>query len=380
MQIVRRAPRRVGGDRPARLRRRRLQRAPHLAVRAHELAEPPRRLRRPAHAPDQAPDLRQPPAAPRSAPAGRGAGHARLPLERPHRLGLRARHPARVQRLQGAAVRVARPLRGGVGDHPPGVDRGGLLLRGPVLVVSRRGDLAAAGAAAASAGVGAGIRQQGDDRVGRAPTTSRSRRGWCRRAGCARTSSATTRAASSGTATALTPDHLVIQASAYVADSKAQAVKEAGPYTLYFNRTLFSHGNVSEASRQREAGYLSSALVRLRAAREPRRGVRRARAIPRHDDGGHRARGRADGVGHAGEVIERIIARRRARRRRHRARQHEPRRDAPRDVHGADPPLRRRGAAGAAGAPGERRMPTAAAGRLSPPTRSSGSARSPRRP
>jgi len=56
----------------------------------------------------------------------------------------------------------------------------------------------------------------------------------------------------------LTPEHLIIQASAFVADSRAEAVKEAGPYTLYFNRTLFSHGNVSEASRQREAGYLSS--------------------------------------------------------------------------------------------------------------------------
>jgi len=56
----------------------------------------------------------------------------------------------------------------------------------------------------------------------------------------------------------LTPDHLIIQASAYVADSKAQAVKEAGPYTLYFNQTLFSHGNISEASRQRDAGYLSA--------------------------------------------------------------------------------------------------------------------------
>ncbi len=55
----------------------------------------------------------------------------------------------------------------------------------------------------------------------------------------------------------LTPGHLIIQASAYVADSKAQAVKEAGPYTLYFNQTLFSHGNVSEASRQRDAGYLT---------------------------------------------------------------------------------------------------------------------------
>ena len=56
----------------------------------------------------------------------------------------------------------------------------------------------------------------------------------------------------------LTPEHLIIQASAYVADSKAQAVREAGPYTLYFNQTLFSHGNVSDAARQRESGYLTS--------------------------------------------------------------------------------------------------------------------------
>jgi len=56
----------------------------------------------------------------------------------------------------------------------------------------------------------------------------------------------------------LTPDHLIIQSTAYVADSKAQAVKEAGPYTLYFNQTLFSHGNITEAALQRDAGYLSS--------------------------------------------------------------------------------------------------------------------------
>src|SRR5262245_57830149 len=55
----------------------------------------------------------------------------------------------------------------------------------------------------------------------------------------------------------LTPDHLIIQASVYVADSKAEAVKEAGPYTLYFNQTLFSHGNVSDATLQRDAGYLT---------------------------------------------------------------------------------------------------------------------------
>jgi alkanesulfonate monooxygenase SsuD/methylene tetrahydromethanopterin reductase-like flavin-dependent oxidoreductase (luciferase family) len=56
----------------------------------------------------------------------------------------------------------------------------------------------------------------------------------------------------------LTPDHLIIQANAYIADSKARAVREVGPYTLYFNQTLFSHGNISEADLQREAGYLSS--------------------------------------------------------------------------------------------------------------------------
>src|SRR5207245_10654627 len=55
----------------------------------------------------------------------------------------------------------------------------------------------------------------------------------------------------------LTPDHLIIQASAYVADSKAQAVREAAPYLLYFNQTLFSHGNITEAALQRDAGYLS---------------------------------------------------------------------------------------------------------------------------
>jgi alkanesulfonate monooxygenase SsuD/methylene tetrahydromethanopterin reductase-like flavin-dependent oxidoreductase (luciferase family) len=56
----------------------------------------------------------------------------------------------------------------------------------------------------------------------------------------------------------ITPGHLIVQSSAYVADSKAQAVKEAGPYLLYFNQTLFSHGNITEANLQRDAGYLST--------------------------------------------------------------------------------------------------------------------------
>ena len=57
----------------------------------------------------------------------------------------------------------------------------------------------------------------------------------------------------------ITPGHMSLALSAYVADSKAQAVKEMGPYHLYFNRTLFAHGSFTETARQREAGYVSSA-------------------------------------------------------------------------------------------------------------------------
>src|SRR5690349_24653858 len=57
----------------------------------------------------------------------------------------------------------------------------------------------------------------------------------------------------------ITPDHLSLGITAYVADSKAQAVKEYGPHILYFNRTLFSHGNFTETERQRETGYASAA-------------------------------------------------------------------------------------------------------------------------
>ena len=56
----------------------------------------------------------------------------------------------------------------------------------------------------------------------------------------------------------LTPDHLILQANVYLADSKEQAVEEAGPYTLYFNRTLFSHGNITERNLQAQTGYVQS--------------------------------------------------------------------------------------------------------------------------
>jgi alkanesulfonate monooxygenase SsuD/methylene tetrahydromethanopterin reductase-like flavin-dependent oxidoreductase (luciferase family) len=55
----------------------------------------------------------------------------------------------------------------------------------------------------------------------------------------------------------VTPNHLSLALNAYVADSKAQAVKEVAPYHLYFNRTLFSHGSFTETVAQREVGYVS---------------------------------------------------------------------------------------------------------------------------
>ena len=36
-------------------------------------------------------------------------------------------------------------------------------------------------------------------------------------------------------------------------------MREFGPYHLYFNRTLFSHGNFTETAKQRDAGYVSQA-------------------------------------------------------------------------------------------------------------------------
>ena len=56
---------------------------------------------------------------------------------------------------------------------------------------------------------------------------------------------------------AITPGHVVTPASVYLADSRAQAEKEAGPYILYFFHTLFSHGNLYNVAGQRDAGYVN---------------------------------------------------------------------------------------------------------------------------
>ena len=55
----------------------------------------------------------------------------------------------------------------------------------------------------------------------------------------------------------ITPDHLIVGVNAYVADSREAAFDESGEYQLYFNRTLFSHGNVLETDQQRRDGYVS---------------------------------------------------------------------------------------------------------------------------
>ncbi len=106
----------------------------------------------------------------------------------------------------------------------------------------------------------------------------------------------------------ITPDHLNIGAIGWVADSKEQAVAEYGPYFLYFNRTLFSHGNVTETDVNRKAGYVTTASTDY-VRPENLRAAGRLRADFRNmtmDD--VRARAAEMPWGTADEVASRIIA------------------------------------------------------------------------
>ena len=106
----------------------------------------------------------------------------------------------------------------------------------------------------------------------------------------------------------VTPDHLTISVNAYIADSKAQAVKENAPYFLYFNRTLFSHGNFTETSIGQAAGYNSQQSIDY-VRPENRHEAERARADYRTmtlDDVARMAERLA--WGSPKEVTERIIA------------------------------------------------------------------------
>ena len=70
----------------------------------------------------------------------------------------------------------------------------------------------------------------------------------------------------------VTPEHLVIGAGVYIADSKARAVQEYAPYYLYFRQTLFSHGNLSDLNVLQQFGYVSASSRDY--ARPEARGVR----------------------------------------------------------------------------------------------------------
>ncbi len=106
----------------------------------------------------------------------------------------------------------------------------------------------------------------------------------------------------------ITPDHLSLGITAYVADSKAQALREYGPHILYFNQTLFSHGNFTETERQRETGYSSQASTdyvrpeNLRAAANLRSEFRNLTMAQLEEQAEQMPLGTAD------EVAERIIA------------------------------------------------------------------------
>jgi alkanesulfonate monooxygenase SsuD/methylene tetrahydromethanopterin reductase-like flavin-dependent oxidoreductase (luciferase family) len=106
----------------------------------------------------------------------------------------------------------------------------------------------------------------------------------------------------------ITPDHMSLGIIAYVADSKARAVAENGPYHLYFNRTLFSHGNFTETSIGQKAGYISAAATSF-VRPENLRAAERARADFRNMTEADVAR-QAERMpwGTPQEVIERIIA------------------------------------------------------------------------
>jgi alkanesulfonate monooxygenase SsuD/methylene tetrahydromethanopterin reductase-like flavin-dependent oxidoreductase (luciferase family) len=105
----------------------------------------------------------------------------------------------------------------------------------------------------------------------------------------------------------ITPDHLSLGISAYVADSKAQAVREMGPHHLCFNRTLFSHGNFTETDRQRQTGYSSAGSTdyvspeNLRAAQFAREDFRNLTMADVERQAEHMPWGTPD------EVVRRII-------------------------------------------------------------------------
>jgi alkanesulfonate monooxygenase SsuD/methylene tetrahydromethanopterin reductase-like flavin-dependent oxidoreductase (luciferase family) len=55
-----------------------------------------------------------------------------------------------------------------------------------------------------------------------------------------------------------TPEKMCLFTDAWVAASEAEAIKEYGPYYLYFNQTLWHHGSAPAATTLSQAGYVAS--------------------------------------------------------------------------------------------------------------------------
>ena len=150
----------------------------------------------------------------------------------------------------------ARALRGSLRDRHPRLDRGGVLLRGQVLVLQGRRDLAAPGAAARIRRSGSRSSAARNRSSSPAGTTSRSRRAW--RGGGLRDDIIRYYAkclAANGHR--ITPDHLSLGVNAYVADRKAQAVKEFGALSPLFQPHAVQPRQLHRDRKQREAGYVS---------------------------------------------------------------------------------------------------------------------------
>ena len=77
-------------------------------------------------------------------------------------------------------------------------------------------------------------------------------------------------------------------------------MREAGPYSLYFNRCLFSHGNVTETALQRQTGYVSDASLDYVRPENLHEAARAAGEFPQPDHGRRREARRDDAMGHRG--------------------------------------------------------------------------------
>ena len=183
-----------------------------------------------------------------------------------------------------ALAEFARAVRGSLRHHHPRLDRGGVLLRGPVLVVPRRRDVAAPGAAAAPADLGPGDRQQGVDRVRRQARPADHPRPRPRPRACATTSSAITRNASPRPATASRPTICRSASPPMSPIQRPRRSRNTGRTSSISTRPCSATATSPRPSASAKSGYSTRGLDRLRAPGEPARRGQSALGVPQHDD------------------------------------------------------------------------------------------------